>query len=477
MVRTIVGKLWITIIVLVAVVISTLGLFLLRYIDVEYGDMSTDIKHLFFWTSCIGFFLTTFFAFFLMSKITQPLRNLTHAVNAIAEGDYRNRVDVASRDEIGELAEAFNRMAEQLDATIRDLTYEKEHMSSILRSMTDAVVTFGTSGQIVSTNPHGEQLLRMWARGVGAVAQAHVMDAWMPADIQQMYVTASTEDRELVMRLHVGQQAWSVVMDPLYAHGQRIGVVTVLRDATEEARLDKLRNDFVANVSHELRTPIALIQGYSEALQDDIASGAHQRMELVDIIHSEATRMGRLVGDVLDLARMQARKIALHIELLPLQPLLTHVLRKFSSVTDEIILALHCTASKPTPEADAYRMEQVFTNLIDNAIRHCTAGDTVTVHIHNPNDRTVRIDVIDTGEGIDAEHIPYVFERFYKADTSRARKKNPIHTGGTGLGLAIAQQIIHAHGGTITVSSVRNEQTTFSVTLPLSYADEESSLS
>src|SRR5690606_14295170 len=159
--KTVVGKLWLTIIGLVGIVICTVGFFLLLYIDLTFAD-PVKIERMFMFTGAVGFLLTTFFAFFLVTKITQPLREMIQAANRIARGEYSVRLTYRSSDEIGELSGALNMMAAELDKLIRDLQHERDHLSGVLRSMSDAVITFDAGGNVIMTNPKGENLLEAW---------------------------------------------------------------------------------------------------------------------------------------------------------------------------------------------------------------------------------------------------------------------------------------------------------------------------
>jgi two-component system sensor histidine kinase ResE len=245
--------------------------------------------------------------------------------------------------------------------------------------------------------------------------------------------------------------------------------VAVLRDVTEEVRLEKLRKDFVANVSHELRTPLSMLQGYSEALLDDIVSTPEERRELAQVIHDESLRMGRLVQDLLDLARLEAGRLELHAAETDLAPMLQRVHRKFAALARERGIALELDAPAEGGAlvlawADEDRLEQVFTNLLDNAIRHTAEGKRIflrATRLESEAGPSIRIEVEDQGDGIPPEDLPYIFERFYKADKSRKR------TSGTGLGLAIVKNLVEAHGGVIAARSRIGHGTTFAVTLPV----------
>ncbi|GAB2718478.1 ATP-binding protein [Paenibacillus thermoaerophilus] len=413
----------------------------------------------------IGFLLTTFFAFFLSTRITQPLLRLKRGADAITKGEYSIRQPVSSEDEIGELTKAFNLMAERLELTIQDLRHEKENLSGILRSMADAVVTVGADGRPILTNPHGEEVLRTW-RSLDWESDGK---GGLPEPLAALFEQAMTEQKEVTDKVHVLSSVWSVVIAPLYSNepdGVR-GAVAVLRDVTEEHRLDKLRKDFVANVSHELRTPISMLQGYSEALLDDIADSPEERKQIAQIIYDESLRMGRLVQDLLDLARMEAGHMEFKFDRLQVAKLLERIHRKFAvyGKDNQVRLQLEVPDEPMSLErADEDRLEQVFTNLLDNAIRHTPEGKTIRLSASPATLNgvpAVRFEVADEGHGIPPEDLPFVFERFYKADKARTRGSS-----GTGLGLSIVKNIVESHGGTVSVSSTPSVGTTFTVILP-----------
>jgi two-component system sensor histidine kinase ResE len=428
------------------------------------------VKQLFAYTSVTGFLLTTFFAFFLSTRITQPLLQLKKAADLITLGEYGTRVPITSTDEIGELAKTFNHMGEELEDTIKALNHEKEHLASVLRSMTDAVITFDADGRIILTNPPGEEIIRSWnsIQWDGGEPAPGQHDGTIPEPLKQLYEAVVKEASEMMTKLHVQNGVWSIVMAPLYSRDVVRGAVAVLRDVSEEYKLDKLRKDFVANVSHELRTPLSMLQGYSEALIDDIAGTPEDRKELAQVIHDESLRMGRLVKDLLDLARMENGNMEMNFRMLDIDPFIKRIYRKFAVLAKEQGIGLsYDITNEPLMhcQADEDRLEQVMTNLLDNAIRHTPAGAGITLkswqsRLHDTD--AVTIEISDQGYGIPAEDVPFIFERFYKADKARTRGAS----GGTGLGLAIVKNIIDAHQGTVQVRSAVGQGTTFSITLP-----------
>lgn len=460
--RTLVGKLWITIICLVACVLLIMGLFLLPYIDTNFTNPGA-VKRLFVIVSMIGFSLTTFFALFLFTKITQPMQRLIQAADSIRKGKYDTRLSLRTSDEIGELAITFNHMAEELENTIRSLKHEKEHLTSVLRSMNDAVITLDREGHVILTNPPGDRILDMWSdlpESDGTLG---------PQPLLPIFRRVLDQEDDQSMNVHVKKGVWSVHMAPLSSDGEIRGAVAVLRDVTEEVQLEKMRRDFVANVSHEIRTPLSMMQGYSEALLDGMATSPEESAELVQVIHDESLRMGRLVRDLLDLARMEAGHTDMAMRHVDFRELVERVYRKFSVRAKEsgIILTLDLGSEDLfLLAADEDRLEQVLTNLLDNAFRHTPEGGEITVRVHarlGGHGRELAISIEDSGVGIPADDLPFIFERFYKADKARVRGENK----GTGLGLSIVKNIIDSHHGSITAESEEGQGTAFHIVLPV----------
>ena len=471
--RSLVGKLWITITCLVACVLLTLGLFLLPYIDTVFTN-SGDIKRLFTYVSIIGFSMTTFFGLFLLTKITQPMQKLIQAANAIRKGKYGTRLDLVTSDEIGELANTFNHMAAELETTIRSLNHEKEHLSSVLRSMSDAVITFDNNGDVILANPPGQEIMKTWQglqwdedlEGGGWAADV------MPEPLSALYYKTMHEGKDQSADLHVKQGVFEAHMAPLYSEDVIRGAVVVLRDITEQVKLEKMRTDFIANVSHEIRTPLSMMQGYSEALLDGMAASPEESEELIRVIHEESLRMGRLVKDLLDLTRMEAGHSELICRKMDAGELCERVYRKFAVRAKERDIVLRFDKRNDDlmlESADEDKLEQVLTNLLDNAFRHTPAGKVIGItadRVLLQSGLAVKIVISDQGVGIPPDDIPFVFDRFYKADKARVRGESV----GTGIGLAIVKNIVESHKGAISVNSVVGEGTEFTLFIPADMA-------
>ncbi|KKI85779.1 MULTISPECIES: ATP-binding protein [Shouchella] len=430
-------------------------------------EAAAETRRIIYLSAGIALVLTTVFAFFLSSRITAPLRKMRQAALEVAQGQFHTKVPILTQDEIGQLAIAFNRMRRELNRNISELNQEKEQLSHILASMADGVITLDRQGRILLTNPQAEEVLALlfYEEGQKPITGERKT---LPVSLTPLFEQVVSAEKEELQELSVQGRSMAVLMAPLYAEEHVRGAVAVVRDVTEERRHDKLRKDFIANVSHELRTPISMLQGYSEAMVDGVTSSDEERKEVAQIIYDESLRMGRLVNELLDLARMEAGYIDLNLEEVDLDSYLERITRKFASFAREydVTVELAKPGRGQIAVFDPDRIEQVLTNLIHNAIRHTNPGGLITV-VHEQEEERDTFAVVDTGRGIPEEDLPYVFERFYKADKARTRQH-----GGTGLGLAIAKHIIDAHQGKITVHSRLGEGTTFRFTLPKQQGDK-----
>lgn len=439
------------------------AVFVFKSLDMinETRDQTTKLILL---SAGIAILLTTFFAVFLSSRVTAPLIKMREAASNLTRGEFHTKVPVLTRDEIGDLAIEFNRMGNQLNYHIQALRQEKEQLSSIVGSMADGVFTLNRDGEIIVMNPPAEAYLDNWNYEHN---QENNQEKQLPSKLKDALNEVIAEERAVLKESVVQGRNYVMLVTPLYDESYVRGCVAVIRDMTEERRLDKLRKDFIANVSHELRTPISMLQGYSEAIVDNIAESKEEKNELAKIIYEESLRMGRLVNELLDLARMEAGQIQLHVDSVAVQAFVERIVHKFQGLAqeNEVELLLDLDIHEQIGEMDGDRIEQVLTNLIDNALRHSVKNGQVKVYAQSNSD-FFHVEVEDNGSGIPEEDLPFVFERFYKADKSRVKKEKQ----GTGLGLAIARNIIEAHHGKIQVKSKLDIGTTFSFEIPMKHS-------
>jgi len=437
------------------------GIFLFQTLDVINQTRAQTTKIIFV-AAGIAIVLTTIFAFFLSTRITAPLIRMREAASSLAKGDFNTEVPVLTHDEIGELGITFNRMAKQLDFHINALRQEKEQLSSLVNSMADGVITLTSDGDIDVLNPPAEQFIKDWHFTENKTYNKK--EVTLSNDLKEIFLKVLNENTEIIEEIVLNGRYWVLFITPLYDDNKVRGAVAVIRDMTDERQLDKLRKDFIANVSHELRTPISLMRGYSEAIVDDIAETNEDKNELAKIIHEESLRMERLVNELLDIGRIEAGHIELNIKSVDVEKFTKRIYKKFAGHAEDSGIELRLSKHLSTQFAlfDPDRIEQVFTNLISNALSHTKSGGYVLIDVTSDSDMFY-VEIEDNGCGIPKQDLPFIFERFYKADKSRKRSDSKQ---GTGLGLAIVKHIITAHGGTISVKSELDEGTTFSFTIP-----------
>ena len=384
-------------------------------------------------------------------SISRPVVELRDVARAIAAGDLSRRPALSAPGEVGDLATALHRMTEQLAHRLDALEADDLLMTAVLESLEEGVLAIDERGMVIRMNQRARSLL-------GAAMALPFPRELLPREyalreaIEQAIAGESTAPAEV--SLH--ERTVAVASRPLLTGG---GVVTVL-DLTTLRRLETIRRDFVANVSHELKTPLTAVSGYAETLLDE-GIPPEQRRRFVETIHENATRMQRIVDDLLDLSRIESggwRPNAIRIDV--------------AGTVSDVFTAVHAAAAKKNlalvsrvaPGATDVRVDptafrQILTNLVENAVRYTHAG-SITVSTR-PADGGMWLEVSDTGIGISPEHLPRIFERFYRVDAGRSRAE-----GGTGLGLAIVRHLVDAHGGRIEARSAIGQGTTISVLIP-----------
>ena len=403
--------------------------------------------------------LATILAFILSKKVTKPVLDMNRVAMEMARGNFRERVIPESQDELGLLGNTLNFLSAELQKNIEALSTEKDQLESIIRSMTDAVVTFDINGSVLLINPPARELFKLRTE----TGTLHINDFSAVPVVTEMFREALSGKKEMKGEIPFEERTLKVVLAPLRNQdGDIRGIVAVLQDVTKEKRLEMLRREFVANVSHELRSPLSLLQGYVEALADGLAENEEERGQYLNILLDETLRLRRLVNDLLDLTQMETGNMTMRFDKISLSELIKRVTDRlrplFAEKGKEMIIAV--PDEIPPVSGDEDRLQQVLVNLLDNAAKFTPEGGVVRVSAVAGHDR-VDISVTDSGPGIPETELEQVWERFYKADKARTRDV----AGGTGLGLAIVKNIIQAHRGSVSVTSEPGRGTTFKVSL------------
>ncbi|MWF63217.1 two-component sensor histidine kinase [Staphylococcus haemolyticus] len=414
-------------------------------------DTNNAITIIILITAIIFIAVSTIFAFFLSNRITKPLRQLrTQAIN-ISKGDYSKQTSVSTKDEIGELSHTFNNMSSEIQENIEALSTQKNIRDSLINSMIEGVLGLNDKREVILSNKMADDIIKSIDKTVYKEIEKQ---------IETTFVSKDTEFQEY----EINNKYYVIIMSYVERIQQdgRSGIVVIIRDMTNEHNLDQMKKDFIANVSHELRTPISLLQGYTESIVDGIVTEPEEIRDSLSIVLDETKRLNRLVNELLNVARMDAEGLTVNKEKQPIKPLLSKMQMKYRQQAEdlELNMSLEPNIGDELWEYDADRIDQVLTNLIDNATRYTQPGDSISITT-TTDDSYQTLYIKDTGSGISPEHLELVFDRFYKVEASRTRGKQ-----GTGLGLFICKMIIEEHGGTIKVESEVNKGTTFIIKLP-----------
>ncbi len=404
-------------------------------------------------SSAIAAVLALLLAFVATQSIGHRLLRITDFAERIATGDLSARIQESATDEIAHVAAALDKTARKLEEGFRALENSRQTLETLLNSMQEAVIAVSADGRVLWANQRMERLLpsgvRLGAPLVQSVRDPEILDS----------VNGALETRDVTVA-RAAKISSGRVFDVTAAPMPGGGAVAVLHDQTEIERMEKTRRDFIANVSHELRTPLTSVQGYAETLLEANGLQRPQR-EFLEIIRKNAMRMGRLTEDLLVLARVESGEQAFNLQYTMPQELLDDAMQTFQELAASrgIEIAVMNTSSSAVL-VDRYAIHQVFSNLIDNALKYGDQGGKILVGAAD-TEEGVQFYVRDFGAGIPSEHLPRLFERFYRVDKARSRE-----SGGTGLGLAIAKHVVRAHSGTIRAESELNHGSTFYFTLP-----------
>jgi two-component system phosphate regulon sensor histidine kinase PhoR len=388
-------------------------------------------------------------AAFMARRVTGPLGEMQAAAKEMGGGNLARRVQIRTGDELEEMANAMNRMASHLADTIGQHDAGKTRLETLLANLDDGVIVVAANRSIRMMNREAGKILdASETMGVGRPYPEVIrhpralafIDGWIKGEAPKPRdVSIVTRQERRTVRC-----SGTTVRYPGESNAD---VLLTLRDVTEERRLSQVKSDFVSNASHELRTPLTNIRGYLEAFQDSVREGAAPESSFVDVALGNALRMERLIDDLLELSRAESGAVPLEKEEAFLSAFLARVADQHRPSAHQAGKTLEVEAGDGAFRADLRKLALALSNLVDNALKYGREGGRVTLSGRIEGDACL-LEVADDGPGISPEHLPRIFERFYRADKGRSRE-----LGGTGLGLSIAKHIVESHGGTIRVQS------------------------
>ncbi len=403
-------------------------------------------------------------SYYVSRRIVRPIEELMSGAERFAAGDFARRTPTSDIEEVGALSETMNYMAEQLDQRIAQLTSQRNQLDSILASMTEGVIAVDAEEKVILVNAAAAGFFKILTKPEGRLFHEVVRNPGLQCFMER--ILAGQEAGAVDVSLFNGERAYAQARGSLLkgADGKGLGAVVVFSDVTRIKRLENLRSEFVANVSHEIKTPLSAIKAAVETLLTDREIGENDRGRFLDIIARHTDRLDAMVKDILSLSVLEQPRDKVPLSPREVRPsqLLDAVMElcKAKAEGKHVVVARRLEVD-PTIMGDVTLLEQALSNLLDNAIKYSDDGGQVEIGV-TTDGGSVRITVADHGCGISAEHLPRIFERFYRVDKARSRK-----LGGTGLGLAIVKHTVLAHGGEVKVESEVGKGSRFTLSLPL----------
>ncbi|MEO8579007.1 MAG: ATP-binding protein [Gemmatimonadales bacterium] len=402
----------------------------------------------------ISFLLAAILAALFSRSVSKPIIDLRDVARSLAAGERKRYPALAAPGEVGDLADAIHRLAEQLEARLSALAAEQSILTALVETLNEGVIAISPAHEVVRINETGRRLLAIDSAlpfGIDFLPR----ESTLRSAILMALKGTPTEPEEVV----IADKTLSLTARPL-VNG---GAVVAMFDLTPIRKLEAVRRDFVANVSHELRTPLTIVGGFAETLQDSDVP-PDKRTEFARAIFANTQRMQRIVDELLDLSRIESGHWKPRPQPVRIAELAAEVLGRIAAAAKAKAITLDIRVEPgggaEVIQADQTALEQILFNLTENAIRHTSQGGRITIQTTREANG-IALSVSDTGSGIPSEHLPRIFERFYRADSGRSRE-----AGGTGLGLAIVRHLVEAHGGTVSAESVVGAGTTIRILFP-----------
>lgn len=432
------------------------GLFIITLMQ-DLQRVQSQIRQLLLLSASIAGLAAVLLAYVFSRHVTRPIHAMQSLITRMRKGDFSGQIEVRREDELGELAQHFNDLNRELNQTIQLLSTEQEQTQRIINSMAEGMISLNRGGEILLINPAARRILQA---SKSDLANPKALLQRLPG-LTELANQITQEKITILRELEHNGQMYHVTGSTIQTENEVSGVVMILQDVTNRWRLIELQKEVVANVSHEFKTPLTSIKGFVELMLDKKIPDPVASENALHVIHHETARLIRMVNDLLRMARLEA--LRLKKEQVNLMELVQNVVESLRLRLQEADVTVTLDPElEQEISLDPDRMEQVFYNLLDNAIRFTPSGTEVAITVQD-SPTTVEIRIRDHGPGVPEAEQDIIFDRFYKV--SKARSTNDA---GFGLGLAIVKNIIEEHGGQIRVTNHPEGGAVFAIRLPKS---------
>lgn len=418
----------------------------------------------------ILFLIAGIVSYRIAKGITHPIEKMTKVAQQITNMNYQSRVPAYSNDEVGQLGQAINRMSESLQQQMARIQENERRLQGVMENMMSGIMMIDREERIMLLNPAAEYILGFSSQELLGKKYNEAKQQYEFTKLIQECIETQDPIRDEMVFYYPAERILDIHLSPIAHEDEEwSGVLIVIHDITAVRRLERMRSEFVANVSHELKTPIAAVKGFAETLLAGALNDKETAVSFLQIIFDESERLNRLIGDILELSKIESKRIPMNFSPIYLPEFLERSLSVLRKEAEKKHIELSMLVDDDIYiEADEDRLRQIIINLLSNGIAYTHDGGKVKVRVE-PLDMNadgdyerLRLIVSDTGMGIPKKDLPRIFERFYRVDKARSRS-----SGGTGLGLSIVKHLVELHKGTIRVDSEVGVGTRFTIELPV----------